>query len=196
MGVDCSSSRVKYASTRIHAVRADSSRGGAVGKIFWRASIYVWSATCGQRISRIGTESSRNIPSGKLSMALVTALSTLSILQHLDHVATLLVGDKGKGDSGTPNPCLMVHLGSADIEARELLDLLGDIPNGSVKLCSRRKVALIMLLSDGLDKVRVGRVSDSGKRLGRNDMRAGSGGSGLVVSFRQESISGISPGVS
>ncbi len=90
----------------------------------------------------------------------------------------------------------MVHFGSADIEARELLDLLGDIPNGSVKLCSRRKVALIMLLSDGFDKVRVGRVSGSGKRLGRKDMRVGSGGLAQVVSFGQESISGISPGVS
>jgi hypothetical protein len=110
-------------------------------------------------------------------MALVTAFRTLSILQHLDHVATLFVGDKCKEDSGTANPCLMVHLRSAEIEARELLDLLGDVPKGSVKLCSRRKVAPIMLLSDRLEKVRAGRVSGSGKKLGRKDMRAGSGAS-------------------
>ncbi|KAK5242608.1 hypothetical protein LTR40_012725 [Exophiala xenobiotica] len=111
------------------------------------------------------------MPSGKLSMALVTAFRTLSILQHLDHVATLFVGDKCKEDSGTGNPRLMVHLGSAEIEARELRDLLGDIPKG------RRKVAPIMLLSERLEKVRAGRVSGSGKRLGRKDMRAGSGAS-------------------
>ena len=119
-------------------------------------------------------------------MALVTVWSALSNFRHLDHVATLAVGDSRLEPAIFPGPSLGAHLVSNEVEVLWLLDLLGDKPEGSRKSRSRCSVPLKTLVLDLVDLLRTGRLRGGGIKFLEDE--EGASGPAEAMADKRKSI--------